>query len=129
MSAKCSPFMYGAPYIFYFVHPIVKTFEMMVQRVDFEQNLKNSGLPSKIFDPKRKWLKKPPRLPFVKENKNSEETGVKVTQHSVWDHLLRNKQCSVLDLIRSIISLLEVNPYWQMRKKGGQSISFASDLI
>ena len=33
--------MYGAPYIFYFVHPIVKTVEMMVQRVDFEQNLKN----------------------------------------------------------------------------------------
>ena len=33
--------MYGAPYIFYFVHPIVKTVEMMVQRVNFEQNLKN----------------------------------------------------------------------------------------
>ena len=33
--------MYGAPYIFYFVHPIVKMVEMMVQRVDFEQNLKN----------------------------------------------------------------------------------------
>ena len=33
--------MYGAPYNFYFVHPIVKTVEMMVQRVDFERNLKN----------------------------------------------------------------------------------------
>lgn len=33
--------MYGAPYIFYFVHPIVKTVEIMVQRVDFERNLKN----------------------------------------------------------------------------------------
>ena len=33
--------MYGAPYIFHFVHPLVKTVEMMVQRVDFEQNLKN----------------------------------------------------------------------------------------
>ena len=33
--------MYGAPYIFYFVHPNVKTVEMMVQRVDFEWNLKN----------------------------------------------------------------------------------------
>ena len=41
MSAKCSPTMYGAPYIFHFVHPIVKTVEMMVQRVDFERNLKN----------------------------------------------------------------------------------------
>ena len=41
MSAKCSPYMYGTPYIFYFVHPIVKTVEMMVQRVDFERNLKN----------------------------------------------------------------------------------------
>ena len=41
MSAKCSPSMYGVPYIFYFVHSIVKTVEMMVQRVDFEQNLKN----------------------------------------------------------------------------------------
>ena len=41
MSAKCSPYMYGAPYIFYFVHSIVKMVEMMVQRVDFEQNLKN----------------------------------------------------------------------------------------
>lgn len=33
--------MYGAPYIFYFVHLIVKTVKMMVQRVDFERNLKN----------------------------------------------------------------------------------------
>ena len=33
--------MYGAPYIFYFVPPIVKTVEMMVQRVNFERNLKN----------------------------------------------------------------------------------------
>ena len=33
--------MYGAPYIFYFVHPIVKTVKMMVQRVNFERNLKN----------------------------------------------------------------------------------------
>ena len=33
--------MYGAPIFFYFVHPIVKTAEMMVQRVDFERNLKN----------------------------------------------------------------------------------------
>ena len=33
--------MYGAPYIFHFVHPLVKTAEMMVQRVNFEQNLKN----------------------------------------------------------------------------------------
>ena len=41
MSAKCSPYMYGVPYIFYFVHPIVKTVEIMVQRVDFERNLKN----------------------------------------------------------------------------------------
>ena len=41
MSAKCSPYMHGAPYIFYFVHSIVKTVEMMVQMVNFEQNLKN----------------------------------------------------------------------------------------
>ena len=33
--------MYGAPYIFHFVHPLVKTAEMMVQRVNFERNLKN----------------------------------------------------------------------------------------
>ena len=33
--------MYGAPYIFYFVHPIVKTVKMMDQRVNFERNLKN----------------------------------------------------------------------------------------
>ena len=32
--------MYGVPYIFYFVHPIVKTGEIAVQRVNFEQ-LKN----------------------------------------------------------------------------------------
>ena len=32
--------MYGAPYIFYFVHPLVKTAKMMVQRVNFERNLK-----------------------------------------------------------------------------------------
>ena len=40
--------MYGAPYIFYFVHPIVKTVEMMVQRVDFERNLKNI-CPATVF--------------------------------------------------------------------------------
>ena len=33
--------MYGTPYIFYFVHPIVKTVQIMVQRVHFERNLKN----------------------------------------------------------------------------------------
>ena len=33
--------MYGAPYIFYFVHPIVKMVQMMVQMFDFERNLKN----------------------------------------------------------------------------------------
>ena len=33
--------MYGTPYIFHFVHPLVKTAEIMVQRVNFEQNLKN----------------------------------------------------------------------------------------
>ena len=33
--------MYGAPYIFHFFHPYVKTAEMMVQRVNFERNLKN----------------------------------------------------------------------------------------
>ena len=41
MSAKCSSYMYGTPYIFHFVHPLVKTAEMMVQRVDFELNLKH----------------------------------------------------------------------------------------
>ena len=41
MAAKFSPYMYSALYIFYFVHPFVKTVEMMVQRVDFERNLKN----------------------------------------------------------------------------------------
>ena len=40
MSAKCSPYMYGAPYIFHFVHPLVKMAKMMVQRVNFERNLK-----------------------------------------------------------------------------------------
>ena len=29
------------PYIFHFVHPLVKTAEIMVQRVNFERNLKN----------------------------------------------------------------------------------------
>ena len=33
--------MYGTPYIFHFVHPLVKTAEIMVQRVNFERNLKN----------------------------------------------------------------------------------------
>ena len=33
--------MYGTPYIFHFVHPLVKTAEIMLQRVNFEQNLKN----------------------------------------------------------------------------------------
>ena len=33
--------MYGAPYIFYFVHPIENTVEIMVQRVNFGQNPKN----------------------------------------------------------------------------------------
>ena len=32
--------MYGAPYIFHFVHPLVKMAKMMVQRVNFERNLK-----------------------------------------------------------------------------------------
>ena len=41
MSAKCSSYMYGTPYIFHFVHPLVKTAEIMVQRVNFERNLKN----------------------------------------------------------------------------------------
>ena len=41
--------MYGAPYIFYFVLSIVKTVEMMFQRVDFEQNLKNI-CPATVFD-------------------------------------------------------------------------------
>ena len=41
MAAKFSPYMYGAPYIFHFVHPLVKPAKMMVQRVNFEQNLKN----------------------------------------------------------------------------------------
>ena len=33
--------MYVTPYIFHFVHPLVKTAEIMVQRVNFERNLKN----------------------------------------------------------------------------------------
>ena len=33
--------MYGTPYIFHFVHPLVITAEITVQRVNFEQNLKN----------------------------------------------------------------------------------------
>ena len=33
--------MHGAPYIFHFVHPLVKPAKMMVQRVSFERNLKN----------------------------------------------------------------------------------------
>ena len=41
MAAKFSPYMYGAPYIFHFVHPLVKPAGMMVQRVNFERNLKN----------------------------------------------------------------------------------------
>ena len=41
MSAKCFPYMYGAPNIFYFIHSIVKTVKMMVQRIDFERILKN----------------------------------------------------------------------------------------
>ena len=41
--------MYGTPYIFHFVHPLVKTAEIMVQRVNFEQNLKNIRPPT-VFD-------------------------------------------------------------------------------
>ena len=33
--------MYVTPYIFHFVHPLVKTAEIMLQRVNFERNLKN----------------------------------------------------------------------------------------
>ena len=33
--------MYGTPYFFHFVHPLVKTAEIMVQRVNFVRNLKN----------------------------------------------------------------------------------------
>ena len=43
--------MYGTPYIFHFVHPLVKTAEIMVQRVNFERNLKN------IRPPTVPWLK------------------------------------------------------------------------
>ena len=38
--------MYGTPYIFHFVHPLVKTAEIMVQRVNFERNLENIRLPT-----------------------------------------------------------------------------------
>ena len=41
--------MYGTPYIFHFVHPLVKTAEIMVQRVNFERNLKNIRPPTVIF--------------------------------------------------------------------------------
>ena len=48
--------MYGAPYIFYFVHPIVKTVEMMVQRVNFERNLENIR-PATVGQPfTKKWF-------------------------------------------------------------------------
>ena len=40
--------MYGTPYIFHFVHPLVKTAEIMVQRVNFERNLKNIR-PATVF--------------------------------------------------------------------------------
>ena len=49
MSAKCSAYMYGAPYIFYFVHPLVKMAKMMVQRVNFERNLKTIR-PSTVYE-------------------------------------------------------------------------------
>ena len=49
MSAKCSSYMYGTPYIFHFVHPLVKTAEIMVQRVNFERNLKNIRPPTVLF--------------------------------------------------------------------------------
>ena len=48
MSAKCSSYMYGTPYIFHFVHPLVKTAKIMVQRVNFERNLKNIR-PATVF--------------------------------------------------------------------------------
>ena len=41
MSAKCSSYMHGTPYIFHFVHPLVKTAKIMAQRVNFLGNLKN----------------------------------------------------------------------------------------
>ena len=50
MSAKCSSYMYGTPYIFHFVHPLVKTAEIMVQRVNFERNLKNISPPTVTLD-------------------------------------------------------------------------------
>ena len=40
--------MYGAPYIFYFVQPLIKTAKMMVQKVNFERNLKNIR-PATVF--------------------------------------------------------------------------------
>ena len=33
--------MYGTPYIFHFVHPLINTARITVQRVNFERNLKN----------------------------------------------------------------------------------------
>ena len=48
MSAKFYPYMHGAPYIFHFVHPLVKPAKMMVQRVSFERNLKNIR-PATVF--------------------------------------------------------------------------------
>ena len=41
--------MYDTPYIFHFVHPLVKTAEIMIQRVNFERNLKNIR-PAKVFN-------------------------------------------------------------------------------
>ena len=38
--------MHGTPYIFHFVHPLVKTAEIMVHRVNFERNLKNIRPPT-----------------------------------------------------------------------------------
>ena len=49
MSAKCSSYMYGTPYIFHFVHPLVKTAKIMVQRVNFERNLKNIRPPTVLI--------------------------------------------------------------------------------
>ena len=45
--------MYGAPNIFYFVHLIVKTVEMMVQRADFERNLKNIRPATVVWPPSK----------------------------------------------------------------------------
>ena len=41
--------MYGTPYIFHFVHPFVKTAKIMVQRVNFERNLKNIRPPTVVL--------------------------------------------------------------------------------